>query len=135
MSQQTLDRANDDNLIEQDFVKDYGEFALQMNFLAIIALLEKGRSVSDKIKRKSICLSGLQLLYSSFEDHAILLHAFRNRRMGKRIHLTIGIEDQSRIGSISVPRVLKHYESVRQMFDNLGFASVTHERLSQYMVI
>lgn len=132
MSQQTLDRANDDNLIEQWFVKDYGEFALQMNLLAITALLEKARSVSDTVKRKSICLSGLQLLYSSYEDHAIVLHAFRNRITGKHLHLTIGVEDQSRIGSTAMPRILKHYESVRQLFDNLGFTLVTHERLSQY---
>src|SRR5215208_6058471 len=121
MSQQIAGRAKDDELIEWQFVKDYAEFALQMNFLAIAAMLEKARSVSDPIKRKSICLSGLQLLYSSYEDFAILLHAFRNRINGRHLHLTIGVEDQSRMGSTAVPRIFKHYESARQMLDNFGF--------------
>ncbi|MBI1927968.1 hypothetical protein HYR99_27465 [Candidatus Poribacteria bacterium] len=133
MSQQALLRAKDDELIEWKFVKDYAGFALQMNFLAIAALVEKARSVSDPIKRKSICLSGLQLLYSSYEDFAILLHAFRNRIKGKHLHLTIGVEDQSRTGSTPVPRILKHYKSARQMLDNFGFTSITRERLSQYL--
>lgn len=135
MSQQASVRTKDDELIEWQFVKDYAEFALQMNFLAIAALLEKARSVSDLIKRKSICLSGLQLLYSSYEDFAILLHAFRNRITGKHLHLTIGVEDQGNTGSTAMPRIFKRYESARQMLDNFGFTSVTHEKLSQYLDI
>jgi hypothetical protein len=131
----TVPREKDDEVIEWQFVKDYGEFALQMNFLGCAALLEKARSVENAVKRKSICLSGLQFLYSSYEDFAILLHAFRNRIEGKHLHLTIGVEDQRRLGSTDIPRIFKHYEFARQMLDNFGFTSITHERLSQYMNI
>src|SRR5438067_1234178 len=113
MSQETYVRAKDDDVIEWQFVIDYAEFALQMNFLAISALLEKARSINDPVRRKSVCLSGLQLLYSSYEDFAILLHAFRNRKDGKHLHLTIRVEDQTKTGSTGVPRIFKHYESAR----------------------
>ncbi len=79
-SQTTSIRDKDDDLLELQFIEDYSKFALQMNFLAIIALLEKARSISDPVKRKSICLSGLQLLYSSYEDLAILLQAFLRKK-------------------------------------------------------
>lgn len=125
----------DDDLIEWQFVTDYSDFALRMNFFVIVSLLEKARSVSDPIERKSICLSGLQLLYSSYEDFAILLHAFRNRMKGKHLHLTIGIEDQPRSGSSAMPRIFKRYQSTRQMLDSFGFTSITHEKLSAYLNI
>jgi hypothetical protein len=128
-------RAKDDDLIEWQFVTDYSEFALKMNFLAIVALLEKARSEIDTIKRKSICLSGLQLLYSSYEDHAILLHAFRNKIEGKHLHLTIGVEDQGRSGSTAMPRIFKCFKSAQQMLDSFGFTSINHEKLSQYLNI
>ena len=47
-------RVKDDELIEWQFVKDYGEFALQMNFLGCAALLEKVRDVENPVRRKSI---------------------------------------------------------------------------------
>ncbi len=103
------------------------------NFQATTALLEKARSVVDPIRRKSICLSGLQLLYGSYEDFAILLHAFKNRKDGRHLHLTIGVEDQTRTGSTGVPRIFKHYESARQMLDNFGFTSITYERMAAYL--
>ena len=135
MNNKDLIRIHDDNLIEPQFIRDYSEFALQMNFLAIVILLEKASSVSDPIKQKSICLSGLQLLYSSYEDLAILLHAFRNRIDGRHLHLTIGVEDQGRSGSTAMPRILKYFDSARQMLDNFGFTSIDHEKLSQYLDI
>ena len=128
-------RTKDDILIERQFVSGYSEFALRMNFYAIIALLEKARSVSDPTECKIICLSGLQLLYSSYEDFAVLLHAFKNRIGGKKLHLTIGVEDQPREGTSSLPRIFKHFKSVRQMLDNFGFTSITYEKLSAYLSI
>ena len=50
-------------LIEGQFVSDYSEFAMRMNFNAVTALLEKARTISDHIEQKSICLSGLQFRY------------------------------------------------------------------------
>jgi len=135
MSQATYVRSKDDDFLEWQFVLDYAEFASQMNFLAISALLEKARSLSDLAKRKSICLSGLQLLYSSYEDFAILLHAFRKRIDGKHLHLTIGVEDQSNSGSTGMPRIFKQYESARQMLDNFGLTSITYERMVTYLEI
>jgi hypothetical protein len=135
MSEETYVRVKDDDVIEWQFVQDYAEFALQMNFQAITALLEKARSVADPIRRKSICLSGLQLLYSSYEDFSILLHAFKNRKDGKHLHLTIGVEDQTKTGSTGVPRIFKHYESARQMLDNFGFTSITYEGMAAYLDI
>jgi hypothetical protein len=127
-------KLKDDTLIESQFVSEYSQFALRMNFYAITALLEKARTVSDRIERKSICLSGLQLLYSSYEDFAVLLHAFRNKINGKHLHLTIGVEDQPRKGSTFLPRIFKHFKSARQMLDNFGFNSITHEKLSAYSI-
>ena len=127
-------RVKDDTLIESQFVSEYSEFALRMNFYAIIALLEKARTISDPIERKSICLSGLQLRYSSYEDFAVLLHAFRKKINGKHLHLTIGVEEQPRKGSTSLPRIFKHFESARQMLDNFGFNSITHEKLSAFSI-
>lgn len=125
-------RMKDDALIEGQFVSDYSEFALRMNFYAIVAILEKARTISDHIEKKSICLSGLQLRYSSYEDFALLLHAFRNKIDGKHLHLTIGVEDQPRKGSTSLPRIFKHFSSAKEMLENFGFSSITHERLSTY---
>jgi hypothetical protein len=124
----------DDALIEGQFVSDYSEFAMRINFYAITALLEKARTVSNHIEQKSICLSGLQLRYSSYEDFALLLHAIRNKINGKNLHLTIGVEDQPRKGSTSLPRIFKHFTSAREMLDNFGFSSITNNRLSPYEI-
>jgi len=135
MNQIASMRRRDDDLIERQFVEDYSKFALQMNFLAIIALLEKARSISDPIKRKSICLTGLQLLCSSYEDLAILLHALLEKKDGRHLHLTLGVENQGKLGSTLMPRIFKRFESVQQMLDNFGFTSITKEMLSQYIDI
>lgn len=127
-------RMKDDALIEGQFVSDYSEFAMKMNFYAVTALLEKARTISDHIEQKSICLSGLQLRYSSYEDFALLLHAFRNKINGKHLHLTIGVEDQTKKRSTSFPRIFKHFQSAREMLDNYGFTSITHESLSPYKI-
>ena len=118
-------RMKDDALIEGQFVSDYSEFAMRMNFYAVTAFLEKARAISDHKEQKSICLSGIQLRYSSYEDFAILLHAFKNKINGKHLHLTIGVEDQTRKGSTSFPRIFKHFQSAREMLDNFGFTSIT----------
>jgi len=131
MSQQASAKTKDDDVLELPFVQDYAKFALRMNFRAIVALLKEARSVSDPSERKSICLSGLQLLHSSYEDFAILLHAFRKKIAGKYLHLTIGVEDQSRTGSTAVPQIFKHYQSAQQMINSFGFSSLTHKKLSQ----
>ncbi len=127
-------RMEDDSRIEGQFVTDYSEFAMRMNFYAISALLEKARTISDHIEQKSICLSGLQLRYSSYEDFALLLHAIRKKIDGKNLHLTIGVEDQPRQGSATIPRILKHFTSTREMLDNFGFSSITHDILSAYEI-
>jgi hypothetical protein len=135
MNNQVTIRSKDDDLIEWQFVEDYSNFALKINFLAITALLEKARSVSDPIKRKSICLSGLQLLYSSYEDHAILLHAFLNKKGGKHLHLTIGFEKQDRLGSTDMPQIFKYFNSTRELLDNFGFTSITDGMLYHHLNI
>lgn len=127
-------RMKDDALIEGQFVSDYSEFAMRMNFYAVAALLEKARTISDHIEQKSICLSGLQLRYSSYEDFALLLHSLKNKINGKHIHLTIGVENNTNKGSISFPRIFKNFQSSRQILDNFGFTSITHERLSPYKI-
>jgi hypothetical protein len=48
----TVPREKDDEVIEWQFVKDYGEFALQMNFPACAALLEKARILPRSIDRR-----------------------------------------------------------------------------------
>src|SRR5437899_2822522 len=120
MSHQPPVNMQDDDILELPFITNYAKFALRMNFRAIVALLKEARSVSDPVERKSICLSGLQLLHSSCEDFAILLHAFKERITGKHIHLSIGVEDQPREGSTQMPQIFKYYKSARQMLDNFG---------------
>ena len=132
MNQQSSTRATDDDLLELPFIQDYSQFALRMNFRAIVPLLKAARATSDSIERKSICLSGRQFLYSSCEDFAILLHAFRNRVSGKHLHLTMGVENQSRTGSTAVPRILKRYDSMQQILGDYGFSSLTDDNISQY---
>lgn len=105
-----------------------------MNFRAILALLERARSISTRIERKSICLTGIQLRYSSYEDFAVLLHAFRSRIAGKHLHLTIGVEDQPRKGSSSLPRIFKYFKSTQQMLSGFGFTSITQGKLSKYHI-
>ena len=78
-------RMKDDALIEGYFVSDYSEFAMRMNFCVVTTLLEKARTISNYKEQKSICLSGFQLLYSSYEDFALLLHAFRNKINGENL--------------------------------------------------
>ena len=63
------DRAKDDAKIESQFLTDYLVFGLQINWNCIRVLLEKARVATDgSILQKSLCVSGLQVMYSSWED-------------------------------------------------------------------
>jgi hypothetical protein len=125
-------KAKTDDIIEWQFVKDYGAFALQMNLLAAIALYEKARVDVEPSERKGLCLSGLQLLYSSLEDLSILLHAFRSRGGGRHLHLSLGVEEQGRQGSTNVPAIFKRYVSARQCLDDWGLKKVALKRVNKF---
>ena len=118
-------RATDDERIERWFVFDYAAFSLQMNFRDITTLLEGVRAIANDPLRKSLCVSCMQLLWSSYEDFAILLDAIVRRRDGAHLHCTLGVEPQTKRGSTGLPRVLKRFTSAREFLDNLGFTSVT----------
>jgi hypothetical protein len=125
-------KQKNDNIIEWQFIKDYGKFALGMNFRAGVALIKEARTCVDAVQRKSLCLSGLQLFYSSAEDFAILLEAFcRRANDGKHLHLSIGVEDRGRQGTTFVPAITKRFVSARQWLDDVGLRKITYERISK----
>src|SRR5437868_3493545 len=88
------DRANDDAKIESQFLTDYLVFGLQINWNCIRTLLEQARKAADgSLVQKSLCVSGLQVMYSSWEDFALLLHAIRARKeSNKALHCTLGAD-------------------------------------------
>lgn len=119
-----------DNL-EWQFVLDYAAFSSRINFEAVVVLYERSLSLTDLIQKKSICLSGMQLMFSSWEDFALLLQAFRKRTdEGLHIYRFLGREEQKE-GSSDIPRIFKHYTTARKMLDELGFTSVTFRSLTR----
>ena len=136
MSKPNILRSKDDYNIERKFVFDYASFGLKINLTSILILFEKARSVTDPPTRKRISLSGFQLLFSSYEDFALLLHSFRKRSTDNRyIHLTLGVEPKTKQGTTFVPKILKRYESARQTLDHLGFTSVTFKSLQEKYIV
>jgi hypothetical protein len=120
------------DMLEWQFVLDYAAFGLRINFEAVWVLYEKALSLTDIVLIKALCLSGMQLMFSSWEDFALLLQAFRKRKdEGLHIYRFLGREEQKE-GSSDVPRVFKHYISARKMLDELGFTSINHRFLTRY---
>src|ERR1044072_3693921 len=114
-------RVQVDDSLEWEFVLDYASFGLRINFESVCVLYEKALSIEDSIVRKSICLNGMQLMFSSWEDFALLLQALKKRKdEGLPIYQYLWREGQ-RQGSTDVPSIFKNYESERQMLDELGF--------------
>lgn len=129
-------KTKNDDIIEWQFVKDYADFALGINFSTIEVLLKSARAEVDLFRRKQLCLSGLQSLYSGLEDFALLLHAFQRRaEEGKHLHLSLGVEDQDRKGSTGVPRLFKRFVSSKQSLEDLGFSKVTLARVRKFFDI
>jgi len=124
MNTQIKPRKYYDDVIEPDFVMNYSEFALQINFNSVVALLEKTYIEQDPIKIKCICLNGIQLLYSSLEDFSILLHALINKKNGFQLHRSIGVDIKTREGSTFVPNKLKEFKSIQGVLDILGFNNI-----------
>lgn len=125
-------KAKDDTLIEWQFIRDYGRFGLRMNFVAAAALLRQARAAEEARERKSLCLTGQQMLHSSIEDYAILLKAVQGRSKGKHLHLGVGVEDREDRGTTRLPRVFKRYESARQSLDDLGLVKVTYVKVRKF---
>jgi len=118
--------------LEWQFVLDYASFGMRINFEAVIVLYEKALSITDTIKQKSLCLSGMQLMFSSWEDFALLLQSFI-RRKNEGLHLyRYLVGEQQKQGSSDVPSKFKRFTSAREMLDELGFTSVTYRFLSRY---
>lgn len=128
------DRANDDAKIESQFITDYLIFGLQINWNCIRTLLEQARKVPKaSLLKKSLCVSGLQVMYSSWEDFALLLHAIRARKeSNKALHCTLGADKDSREGSTFMPKIYKRFRSSREVLDDLGFSNITLDRLREY---
>lgn len=124
MNCQILPRKHYDDKLEPKFVIDYAEFAAQINFYSIVALREKALGCPDIIQRKCLCLGGLQIYFNSLEDFSILLHAILNKKNGRHLHLTIGVEQDNRQGTTFVPNKLKRFESIQSVFDTLGFNNI-----------
>jgi hypothetical protein len=132
MTTTTSKRVKLDESVERQFILDYAGFALRLNFETVIVLYEKALTIEDSILRKSICLSGMQFMFSSWEDFALLLQAFRIRKeKGLPVYRYLWREGQSK-GSSDVPSIFKRYESARQMLDELGFTAINHRLLTRY---
>lgn len=126
-------REKDDDRIERAFIEDYVLFGSQINFRSIITLLEKARLTENHLERKSLCVSGLQLMFSSWEDYSVLLHAVRNRKEHeRRLHSTFGADDDAKEGSTYVPKIYKGHQTARQTLDNFGFPSIKPDYLRRY---
>ena len=96
-------------------------------------MLEKARSLPESRYRKILCLTGMQSLFRSYEDSALLLYAVLEKKNGKHIHCALGVESQGeKRGSTGFPRILKKYQSGRQILDNLGFTSITNDCLKTF---
>jgi len=133
MSNEATKKKSDDYL-EWQFVLDYAEFGARINLLAVIPLLEKARSLDACPERKSLCLSGQQLMFSSWEDFALLLKAFQKRKVSSlHIHRFMAREEQKQ-GSTDIPNIFKNYQSARQTLDDLGFTSINHRYLTRYHI-
>jgi len=128
------DRAKDDAKIESQFLTDYLVFGLQINWNCIRVLLEKARVATDgSILQKSLCVSGLQVMYSSWEDFALLLHAIRAKKESdKALHCTLGADNDSREGSTFMPKIYKRFRSSREVLDDLGFSRITLDLLREF---
>jgi hypothetical protein len=128
------DRAKDDAKIESQFLADYLVFGLQINWNCIRTLVEHARKAPNgSLLQKSLCVSGLQVMYSSWEDFALLLHAIRARKeSNKALHCTLGADKDSREGSAFMPKVYKRFRSSREVLDDLGFSSISLERLREF---
>lgn len=109
-------KSRSDNQIEHQFIADYVIFGLQINWHCISALLQAARDAPDgSLLRKSLCVSGLQVMYSSWEDYALLLHGMRAKKdLNKALHCTLGADKDSKEGSAFVPRIYKRHQSVRE---------------------
>ena len=126
-------KQKDDDLLERLFILDYAAFGLKMNFLSIVTLLEKARSIVVPAQRKSLCVSGMQVLYSSYEDSALLLFAILDKKLGRHLHGTLGVERKDkRKGSTGFPAVLKNYQSARQVLDTLGLTSISPQSFNRF---
>ncbi len=122
-----------DNQIEWQFIADYVMFGLQVNWHCISALLQAARNAPDgSLLRKSLCVGGLQVMYSSWEDYALLLHGMRAKKdANKALHCTFGADKDAKEGSAFVPRIYKRHQSLRDTLDELGFNKIDLELLRE----
>lgn len=121
-----------DDSMEWQFVLDYVDFGLRINFESALVHYEKAITVETETLRKQISLSGMQFMFSSWEDFALLLQAFKKRKEeGLPIFQYLWRKGQKK-GSSDVPSVFKNYVSARQMLDELGFTSINRRRITRY---
>ena len=121
-------RDNDNDYIEGEFLLDYISFGLRVNLRAIEPLIESAQGTVDESLRKSLCISGTQLLFSSYEDFALLLHAIRLKaKRNQHFHISLEADKSNKLGRATVPRLFKKYTSAREMLDSFGFSSISYE--------
>jgi hypothetical protein len=125
-------KVNDDESLEWQFVLGYADFAGRMGFEAITAIYERAVTTEDLRVSKSLRLSGMQYLFGSWEDFALLLLAFKRRKTdGLPIHRSLWLKGEKE-GSTDVPSVFKNFVSARQMLDELGFTEINQRSLRKY---
>jgi hypothetical protein len=117
-----------DDQMEAELLHDYAQFAAHLNIDAILTLLQRAAATTDASERKRLCTAGLHLLYISFEDFAILLHAILKRKEGTYLQLTLSGEGQN-LGSTSFPNKLKKPGPANELFEELGLTTITADTL------
>lgn len=118
--------------MERELLRDYMRFAVPLNTLTVLPILERAKAASVGLERKQLCTAGLQLLYGSCEDFAVLLHAILARkRQNVSLQVSLSGEGQRR-GSTTFPAILKRPMLARSLFDEMGFVDITPKLLREF---
>ena len=126
------DKERDDDYIESQFLFDYSAFGLRVNLRAIESLYEQASNTDDILLQKSLCISGMQFMFSSYEDLALLLHGVLKKKNDKiHLHLSLEYDKRNKGGSAFVPKIFKRYTSAKELLDRVGLSSITLETYNE----
>ena len=96
-------RMKDDTLIESQFVSDYSEFVLRMIFYAIIALLEKARTVSDLLNARAYAYQGCNCVIAAMRILPYCYVLSETRLMESTFILQLGLRNSKKEEALLCP--------------------------------
>jgi hypothetical protein len=118
MDEQAFMTATNEQL-EHDFIEDYAGFAAQINPRTITTLVREATAAKDPTGVKLLATAGLQLVYTSIEDFAVLLQAIIQRKNDSYLHHAMSETKQQ--GATSYPKILKKGNNAA-VLDELGLS-------------